>query len=169
MTATVSGGRLEPAEGLRYNHHCSVVEIGGFGILIEGASGSGKTSLALGLLDACRFRGIPGVLIADDQAFLMEDANGLRADAPESIRGKAEVRGYGVVNRPSRESAIIHLVVRLVEDRLVERMPEDKSLTRIGRLALLQPVPVQNLPQRHEAQGIRIVMAVLENRFGLAS
>ena len=149
------------------NHHCSVVTIGGFGVLIEGSSGSGKTSLALGLLDACKVRGIDGALVADDQALLACSEGSLKAFAPEAIRGMAEIRGYGIVSLPFEESATIHLIARLVDDETVERMPEEKYLSSIGILTLQEPVLVHDLPKRHEAQGIRIVMAVLENRFGL--
>lgn len=149
------------------NYHCSVVTVGGIGVLIEGTSGSGKTSLALGLLEASQTRGIEGALVTDDQALLACDADGLKASAPEAIRGMAEVRGYGIVQLPFEESATIHLIARLVDDVRIDRMPEKKRLTHLGKLALRRPIPVCDLPQRHEAQGIRIIMAVLENRFGL--
>ena len=166
MTGTGAGEDTKPAGAQARSHHCSVVTVGGFGVLIEGPSGSGKTSLALGLLDACRAKGIEGALVADDQAFLTCDADGLRAQAPETIRGMAEVRGYGIVSLPFREWAGIHLIARLVDDEAVERMPEENQLSRIGKLALTRPLPVCDLPRRHEAQGIRIIMAVLENRLG---
>ena len=167
MTAATANPGRKHGEAGTYNHHCSVVMIGGCGVLIEGASGSGKTSLALGLLEACQSRGIEGALVTDDQALLVCDGENLKAFAPKAIRGMAEVRGYGIVELPFKESATIHLIARLVDDTQVDRMPEEKNLTHLGKLALPRPIPVHDLPQRHEAQGIRIVMAVLAKRFGL--
>ena len=167
MTAATANPGEKHGEAGTYNHHCSVVVIGGFGVLVEGDSGSGKTSLALGLLEACQIRDMEGALVTDDQALLVCDGENLKAFAPKAITGMAEVRGYGIVELPFQESVAIHLIARLVDDARVDRMPEEKSLTCIGKLTLSKPIPVYDLPQRHEAQGIRIIMAVLENRFGL--
>ena len=50
----------------RTNHHCNVLLISDCGILIEGESGSGKTSLTLGLLEKACALGIPAKLVSDD-------------------------------------------------------------------------------------------------------
>lgn len=167
MTAVAANHGGKNGQTRTCNHHCSVVIIGGFGVLIEGSSGSGKTSLALGLLDACRTRGIEAILVTDDQALLTCNPDDLKASVPAAIQGKAEVRGYGIVEVPFRESATVHLIARLVDDKQVQRMPEGNTLSHIGELELPRPVPVYDLPRCHEAQGIRIVMAALENCFGL--
>ena len=139
------------------NYHCCVVEIAGLGILIEGPSGSGKTSLALGLLERAEVKGIPGFLVADDQA-LLESKNGeLVASVPGALAGKAEIRGFGISLRAYRESTAVHLVVELVEDELVERMPE--QITRPYRGMEL---PYTQVPIRHEAAAARIVFAHLD-------
>ncbi|WP_075997719.1 HPr kinase/phosphorylase [Salaquimonas pukyongi] len=167
MTAATVDPDKEKCPKPACNHHCSVVEIGGFGVLIEGPSGSGKTSLALGLLERCKARGVESALVADDQALLACSEGGLKAVAPEAIRGMAEIRGYGIAALPFKNSAVVHLVVRLVDDEQVERMPGQNDLDHIGDLVLCSPIPLYLLPRRHEAQSVRIVMAVLENRFGL--
>lgn len=80
--------------------HATVVEIDGRGVLIRGASGSGKTALAIELLFRCRICGISSALIADDYAFLTpeEGSAGLVATAPEKTAGQIEFRGFGIVN-----------------------------------------------------------------------
>lgn len=136
------------------NHHCTVIRAGETGIMIEGAAGSGKTSLALGLIEALQARGIEALLVCDDQAFVGDENGKLVAHAPVSIRGKAELRGFGIVDLPYRQSTELHLLCRLVADERMDRMPEQK-VARIGNLDL----PLLELPARHEAQSIRIILA----------
>ena len=100
--------------------HASAVAIGGRGVLILGASGRGKSDLALRLID----RG--AVLIADDQVEIAPRAGRLQACAPSTIRGKLEVRGIGIVDCEAAEAPIA-LVVDL--DGAPERMPEPGSST----------------------------------------
>lgn len=136
--------------------HCTVVAIAGHGVLIMGASGAGKTSLAFGLVESCRRDGIEAAFVADDRAVLTRRENGLVAAAPPAIAGKAELRGFGVVDVPNVAEAPVVLVARLVADATVPRMPEAGSIVMVKcRL------PMIDLPRRHEAQGVRIVRAWL--------
>lgn len=157
----------EMANMARCNHHCSVVDLAGTGVLIEGASGSGKTSLALGLLEAAARLGMAGMLVADDQVILTLVKGEFRARPPEPLRGLAELRGHGIIQLPFKPETTIGLVARLVGDDLVDRMPEPRHESRIAGLGPGRPVRIINLPRRHEAQGIRIVLAVLQE-MGLA-
>ena len=86
-------------------------------MLIEGASGAGKSDLALRLID----RG--AALISDDYTLLMRIGDALIASAPETIAGQIEVRGIGVVRVGHRDKMPVALVVRLSETP--ERMPPD--------------------------------------------
>lgn len=69
----------------------SAVAIGGRALLIEGAPGSGKSSLALALID----RGAQ--LIGDDGVSLRRDGDAVMAAPPPNIAGKLEIRGVGIV------------------------------------------------------------------------
>ena len=60
-------------------------------MLITGPSGSGKSDLALRLLD----RGF--TLVSDDQTIVRRDGDRLIASAPPTIAGKLEIRGIGIV------------------------------------------------------------------------
>jgi serine kinase of HPr protein (carbohydrate metabolism regulator) len=82
------------------------VAIGGRAVLIEGAPGSGKSSLALALID----RG--AVLVGDDGVTLAERDARLWAAPPPNIAGLIEVRHVGLVPLPTA-SAPLALVVRL--------------------------------------------------------
>jgi serine kinase of HPr protein (carbohydrate metabolism regulator) len=108
--------------------HASCVAIGDRAVLIEGRSGSGKSDLALRLID----RG--GVLVSDDYTVLVRERDTLIAQAPTTIAGRIEVRGIGIVEMPHAERAPVALIVTLVDQ--VERFPEDRAPRRIAGVAL---------------------------------
>ena len=97
-------------------HQASCVEIGGRAILIEGPSGSGKSSLALALID----RGAS--LVGDDGVTLVADGNNLIANPPPNTGGLLEIRNVGLVTLPTT-TAPIALVILLDADapRFVDR------------------------------------------------
>lgn len=141
------------------NHHCSVVQIDGAGVMIEGASGSGKTSLALGLIDTARARGLAASLVSDDQALLSVAGERLVASAPAAIAGLAELRGYGIARVEHVDCCEIDVVGRLDADEGLPRMAEPGRTTIKG-----VELPLLHLPGRHEQQAARIVLAWLADR-----
>ena len=85
---------LSPASGPRLSAetvHASTVALDGRAVVIMGPSGSGKSDLALRLLD----RGF--TLVSDDQTVVKKNGDRLVASAPPTIAGKLEIRGIGVV------------------------------------------------------------------------
>jgi len=136
------------------NRHCSVVRVADTGVLIEGASGSGKTSLALGLIDIARLRGLNAALICDDQALLAVCDGELVASAPAATSGLAEIRGYGLAEFSFEPSCAIGLIGRLVSDNEIKRMPEAETAKLMG-----VTLPMVRLPERHEQQSVRILLA----------
>lgn len=98
--------------------HASCVAIDGRAVLIEGPSGSGKSDLALRLID----RG--AVLVSDDYTVLSGRGDGLFAAPPARLAGQIEVRGIGIVVKPHVEHARVALLVTLSE--VVPRMPDPK-------------------------------------------
>ena len=91
--------------------HASCAAWEGAGVLITGASGSGKSDLLLRLID----RG--WALVADDR---VEVAQGW-ASAPAPLAGLLEIRGLGLLRLPFLATARLALVVALGQ---AERMPE---------------------------------------------
>ena len=75
-------------------------------MLISGPSGSGKSDLALRLLD----RGF--TLVSDDQTIVRKDGDRLLASAPPTIHGKLEIRGVGIVEMDTRRRRAGRLVRR---------------------------------------------------------
>ena len=97
--------------------HASTVALDGRAVLIMGPSGSGKSDLALRLID----RGF--TLVSDDQTIVKKEGNKLLASAPSNIRGKLEIRGVGIVDMEMTDNAPIALAVELNSD--ITRMPDD--------------------------------------------
>lgn len=92
-------------------------------VLLRGPSGSGKSDLALRLLEA------GGRLIADDQTHIVRKGRSIVATPPPSLAGMIEVRGLGIVKLARRQllaGAPLALLVDLVPPAEVERMPEPK-------------------------------------------
>ncbi|WP_085809841.1 HPr kinase/phosphorylase [Sphingomonas sp. TZW2008] len=104
---------------LRETIHASTVAIGGRAVLIRGASGSGKSDLALRLID----RGAQ--LVSDDYTVIEARDGQLVASAPATIAGRIEVRGLGIVPCPPADPAVVALAVRV--DAPPQRMPEPEQ------------------------------------------
>lgn len=118
--------------------HASCVAIGGHAVLIEGRSGTGKSDLALRLID----RG--AVLVSDDYTILTRRDGALTASPPANIAGKMEVRGLGLIEIDHATDVPVALVV--VADTDPVRMPEADVRRAIAgvmlpelRLSLLEP------------------------------
>lgn len=112
----------------------TAVAVQGRALLIEGDPGSGKSSLALALID----RGAS--LIGDDGVRLFLAGDCVQASPPPRITGLLEVRGVGLICLPT-VSAPVCLILRL--DTAAPRSPdyvEQREL--LGRkvpVLLLQP------------------------------
>lgn len=104
--------------------HASCVSIGGRGVLIAGPSGSGKSDLALRLID----RG--AALVSDDYTELRAAGGRLIATAPERIAGRIEIRGVGLVALDAAGATQVCLFADLAA--AVERMPEARARTLLG-------------------------------------
>ena len=98
--------------------HASCVAVGGRGVLLLGPPGSGKSDLALRLIDG------GAVLVADDRVDIRAVAGRLEASPPETLAGRMEVRGLGILAVEWRPSATLELAVELLADAGPERLPE---------------------------------------------
>lgn len=126
--------------------HATAVAWHGRGILIRGASGGGKSTLALGLID----RG--ALLVSDDQVVLDASARTLVMTAPARLAGLLEVRGVGLIRFPYLLSARLALVVDLVPVARLERLPD------LAATALLDiRVPVVHLAAVDPLAALRVI------------
>ncbi|MGQ0665352.1 MAG: HPr kinase/phosphorylase [Pseudomonadota bacterium] len=118
--------------------HASCIELAGVGILLRGPSGSGKSDLALRLIDA------GARLVADDRTDLALEGGRLIASAPAAILGRIEVRGVGLIAAPFVLRTEIALAVDLVGASEVERLPAARRLTLLGfEVALIALAPFE--------------------------
>ena len=106
--------------------------------LLRGRSSSGKSDLALRFIALSPEGDYAPMLVADDQIWVEGDGRtGLVASPPPAIAGKMEVRGLGLQDLPYLAKASLVLVVDLVADHQVPRMPPDPlERTTIGGVAL---------------------------------
>jgi HPr kinase/phosphorylase len=119
----------EAATGL----HASAVAIGGRGLLITGAAGAGKTTLALELI------ALGATLIADDLVMLRPDGTGgLVLAPPPRGAGLVELRGFGLARLAHCAGAPLALVADL-DQAETERLPpvRERVLSGIACRAIL--------------------------------
>ena len=135
------------------NIHASTVAIDGRAVLITGPSGSGKSDLALRLLD----RGF--TLVSDDQTIVKKTGTKLCASAPPNIRGKLEIRGIGIVDMDSIDDVPVALVVELAGE--IQRLPDDSR----ERPVLGVPVPLISVDARTASAASKVALAL--DRLGL--
>jgi serine kinase of HPr protein (carbohydrate metabolism regulator) len=100
--------------------HGTCVAIEGAGVLLRGPSGSGKSDLALRLIET------GATLVADDQVILEATNGEIRATAPPALANLLEVRGVGIIEQPT-SPARLTLLVDLVTPDLVPRLPEPRT------------------------------------------
>jgi serine kinase of HPr protein (carbohydrate metabolism regulator) len=128
--------------------HATCIEIAKLGVLLCGASGSGKSDLALRAIAA------GARLVADDRVDLWCDGpevDGTKqpqsivwAKAPAALAGYLEVRGIGIVREPAAKRARVGLVVDLADKAAIERLPHERTRMLLGQalpLLDLDPFP----------------------------
>lgn len=102
--------------------YATCVACAGRAALLRGPSGSGKSDLALRFLwlplESCG-------LVADDQVHVEREDGALYASAPAAIAGLIEVRGIGLRPVPALPRTRLRLVVDLVPDSDVPRLPPE--------------------------------------------
>ncbi len=113
--------------------HATTVAIGGRAVVLVGPPGSGKSDLALRLID----RG--ATLVADDRTVVAADGpHVVVAAPPATLAGLIEVRGVGIVALPHVTGVPVALVVDLgtASDRLPEPATREIAGRAVSCLAL---------------------------------
>ena len=133
--------------------HATSVAIDGRAVLITGTSGSGKSDLALRLLD----RGF--TLVSDDQTVVRRDGGRLIASAPPQIAGKLEIRGIGIVDMDAERNVPVALLVELTSE--IQRLPDDSR----ERPVLGVPLPLISIDAMTASAPSKVALAL--DRLGL--
>lgn len=125
--------------------HANCVSIDGKGLLIVGASGSGKSALSLQLM------ALGAALVADDKVELSHQPIGVFASAPSTIHGLIEARGIGILNADASPPVRLSAVVTLDEIE-AQRLPPDRFVNYFE----------QKLPLLHKVEGIHFAAALMQ-------
>jgi HPr kinase/phosphorylase len=145
------------------------IRLGGTGnwlaVLIRGASGAGKSDLALrclaqpttALLGNAEVR-----LVADDQTLVQLDGSNVFAEAPVAIAGLLEVRGLGLLAVPHVRRAQLLLVADLALTGEVPRYPEPQAVafSLAGQLPRLE-LPHLLIAPFEPAGPLKLLLALL--------
>lgn len=142
--------------------HASCVVIGEAGVLIRGASGTGKSTLARSLAGEARRDGVFARHVADDRTRLECRAGRLIARPVPAIAGMLEMRGLGLMAVEHEAAAVVRLVVDcgsevpgrhpdaperqvdidgIVLPRLKVQISPDSARLVLGALRLIAPTP----------------------------
>ncbi len=139
--------------------HGTSVALGRRAALLRGGSGSGKSDLALRFMALQGEGELKAQLVADDQVWAVVTANGsLIVSPPDTIAGKLEVRGLGIVSVPFLSQARLVLVCDLVKAENMPRMPpEPWERTMIAGV----PVPTVKLDPFELSAALKLKLALL--------
>lgn len=124
--------------------HASCVSVDGKGVLIKGASGSGKSALALQLM------AFGADLVADDRVAISAVPE-VQGRAPDGLKGLIEARHVGILKANYAESAEIVCVVDL-DHAEEERLPPSRTITVMG----------SELPLFYKVESLHFAPAILQ-------
>ena len=105
--------------------HATSVAIEDHGVAIFGNSGSGKSDLALRLIDS------GATLISDDITVFSKSEKNIHLFGVENTKGLLEVRELGIITVPYIEGIRLKLVIKLT-DKEIERIPKKNQTNLLG-------------------------------------
>ena len=132
--------------------HSTSVVIDDNGVLILGDSGSGKSDLALRLIDN------GATLISDDISICRKNSNNIYLYCPPEIKGLLEVREIGIITVPFVEKIKLRLVVNLKSNNN-ERFPKDSFFRILGI-----KIPIINIEGKNSSAVAKIKVKLNEIR-----
>ena len=139
--------------------HASAVLIGARAVLIQGPAGSGKSRLALALLQAADRGALPFArLVADDRAHVEAAHGRLLVRPAPALAGLIEVRGLGIRRVPYEPLAVVGMLVELGRAE-AERLPDPAS-----RQAEIAGIHTAATCRRSRQDPLPLVLAVLRTR-----
>jgi HPr kinase/phosphorylase len=138
--------------------HASAVLIGARAALIRGPAGSGKSRLALALLEAAATGSIRFArLVADDRTEITPQHGRLLLRPPPTLAGLIEVRGVGVRRVAYETVAMAGLIIDLAAAD-AERIPAISA-----QIVDLDGVRLPRLPVAASADALAAVLAMLHS------
>ena len=147
--------------------HASAVLVGPKAVLIRGASGAGKSSLAWGLIEAAAQNRFDGALtfarlVADDRAFVEAKSGRLMVRPAPNLAGLLEIRGLGIRKIAYEPLAVVGLVVDLAASDAA-RLP-----SREAEMTLISGITLPRLAVAAGGDALAMVVACLRTAPGTA-
>ena len=133
--------------------HSSSVVLDDNGVLIMGDSGSGKSDLALRLIDN------GATLISDDVSICKKRLNDIYLFCPPETKGLLEVRDVGIITVPFVEKIKLRLVVKLTISK-TNRLPHKNNFYRILGIKY----PLLKIDGRNSSAAVKIKVKLNEIR-----
>lgn len=114
--------------------HGTALALGDRGVLLRGASGRGKSDLALRCLGLPVGRLVPLEfrLVADDQVTVTTRGGDVWLSCPAPLLDLLEVRGLGIIKVQSIPEVQLRIVVDLVDRGVPARLPEPRMTSIAG-------------------------------------
>jgi serine kinase of HPr protein (carbohydrate metabolism regulator) len=135
--------------------HASAVLVGARAVLIRGPSGSGKSRLALDLIQAGRSGALRFArLVGDDRVHVAAAHGRLLVQPAAALAGMMELRGVGILKLPYEPSAVVGLLVDLAVE--TERLPDARQ-----RITELEGVALARLAVAASEPALPTVLALL--------
>ena len=104
------------------NIHANCIALDGKGVLLTGASGSGKSDLSLQMM------ALGAQLVADDRVILETKGGNLYASPPSTTAGLIEARGLGILKATHAAVATVIAAVDL-DNQEESRLPPERWVT----------------------------------------
>jgi len=148
---------MNDAAPARLQIHASCVALAGAGVLLRGAPGSGKSDLALRLVDG------GGLLVADDLCEIRREGQRLLADLPAAVdpsfRGRIAIRGIGFLILPHAGVTPLSLVADLTPGAVPGNV-DDSCLGEVVYLGIALPRIVLDPFQASATARLRLLAKV---------
>jgi HPr kinase/phosphorylase len=139
--------------------HASAVLAGARAVLIRGAAGTGKSRLALALIEAAQTGLLRFARLVGDDRVHLEPCHGRLLVRPAAaLAGLIEVRGIGIRRLDHESLAIVGLVVDLAADD-AERLP-------MAGETVVSGIPLPRLAIARDAGPLQPVIAALTTPAG---
>ena len=133
--------------------HANCFILGNKGVLLAGASASGKSALTLALVERASWSGNYARLVSDDYTELFPKQGKLYGRAPKTLSGGIEIRGAGLYRMAFETEVAINFVVSLSKE--ARRYPEDEKINYCGI-----ELPLYILPDLNTADSLTICQAI---------
>ena len=137
--------------------HASAVLLGARALLIRGPAGSGKSRLALSLLQAGAAKMLPFTrLVADDRAHVAASHGRLLVRPAPALAGMIEVRGFGIRSVPFEPVAVVGTIVDLSASD-AEQLPDQSTAQ-----AVVEGIALPRLAVARGTDPLPAILAMLQ-------